>query len=121
MKLGLTSEFDAAHSLPGYEGKCARVHGHTYKIEIVVDGTVDEKSGFVIDFFCLKKILSSSLEDLDHRYLNDIMQNPTAEKIAEHVSSRLKANLEGLPAKLVSVKLWEGKNKWVMIDAGDDQ
>jgi 6-pyruvoyltetrahydropterin/6-carboxytetrahydropterin synthase len=114
LKLGLVSEFDAAHSLPGYKGKCSRVHGHTYKVEIVIEGPVDEKSGFVVDFFCLKEILRQSLEDLDHRFLNDVLPNPTAEKIAEHISSRLKSNLEKLPARLVSVKLWEGKNKWVM-------
>lgn len=116
MKIGLVSEFDAAHRLPGYEGKCARVHGHTYKVEVVLEGPVDENSGFVLDFFRLKEILNSSIEDLDHRYLNDVLPNPTAEIIADHISSRLKSNLEGLPAKLVSVKLWEGKNKWVMIE-----
>ncbi|HWQ18291.1 MAG TPA: 6-carboxytetrahydropterin synthase QueD [Methanotrichaceae archaeon] len=116
MKIGLVSEFDAAHHLPGYKGKCANIHGHTYKVEAVLDGPVDDASGFVMDFFDFKKVLGQALEDLDHRYLNEILPSPTAEHIAVYISSRLKKELLGTPARLVSVKLWEGKNKWVMVD-----
>jgi 6-pyruvoyltetrahydropterin/6-carboxytetrahydropterin synthase len=56
MKLGMITEFDAAHSLPGYQGKCARLHGHTYQVEMVVEDDVGE-NGFVIDFYQLKNIL----------------------------------------------------------------
>jgi len=56
MKLGLVTEFDAAHSLPGYQGKCANLHGHTYQVEIVVEGDVGV-DGFVMDFYLLKKLL----------------------------------------------------------------
>jgi 6-pyruvoyltetrahydropterin/6-carboxytetrahydropterin synthase len=116
MRIGLVSEFDAAHSLPGYKGKCANIHGHTYKVEAVLEGPVDESTGFVMDFFDFKKVLSRALEDLDHRYINDLLATPTAEHIAVHISSRLKNELSGTPARLISVKLWEGKNKWVMVD-----
>ena len=54
MKLGLVTEFDAAHSLPGYQGKCANLHGHTYQVEIVVEGDVGD-DGFVMDFYQLKE------------------------------------------------------------------
>ena len=50
MKLGVVTEFDAAHSLPGYQGKCAHMHGHTYQVEIVLEGEVGE-DGFVMDFY----------------------------------------------------------------------
>jgi 6-pyruvoyltetrahydropterin/6-carboxytetrahydropterin synthase len=115
MKLGLISQFDAAHSLPGYQGKCANLHGHTYRVEMVIDGPVGA-DGFVMDFYRLKKILAGSLQDLDHRCLNDLLGNPTAEKIAEWICCKLNTELEGGPVKLVSLKLWEGENKWVMID-----
>jgi 6-pyruvoyltetrahydropterin/6-carboxytetrahydropterin synthase len=115
MKIGLCMEFDAAHHLPGYDGKCSRVHGHTYKIEVIIAGPVGE-DGFVMDFYSLKKSVSSALEDLDHRDLNEIVSNPTAERIAGWIFQRLKRDLEGTPVSLVSVKLWEGKNKWVMIE-----
>ncbi|HOV52500.1 MAG TPA: 6-carboxytetrahydropterin synthase, partial [Methanothrix sp.] len=53
MKLGLVAEFDAAHSLPGYIGKCANLHGHTYQVEVVVEGEIGE-DGFVMDFYHMK-------------------------------------------------------------------
>jgi 6-pyruvoyltetrahydropterin/6-carboxytetrahydropterin synthase len=115
MKLGVVTEFDAAHLLPGYQGKCARLHGHTYQVEIVVEGEVGE-DGFVMDFYQLKKIIAKALQDLDHSYLNDILPNPTAETIARWISDHLAQDLDGTAVRLVSLKLWEGKNKWVMID-----
>ena len=115
MKLGMITEFDAAHSLPGYQGKCARLHGHTYQVEMVVEGDVGE-NGFVIDFYQLKSILASVLQDLDHNCLNDILPNPTAETIAQWISERLKKDMETTSVRLFSLKLWEGKNKWVMIE-----
>ncbi len=115
MKLGLVSEFDAAHSLPGYKGKCANLHGHTYKVEVVVEGPVGD-NGFVMDFYDLKKVLAKSLEDLDHRCLNDLLKNPTAETIAQEICRRLRQALKGTQIGLVSLKLWEGHNKWVMMD-----
>ncbi len=115
MKLGLVTEFDAAHSLPGYIGKCAKMHGHTYQVEVVVEGEVGE-DGFVMDFFSMKKILSAALQDLDHCCLNDLLPNPTAEKIAQLICDRLNKELVATNTRLVSLKLWEGKNKWVMID-----
>ncbi len=115
MKLGLITEFDAAHSLPGYLGKCANLHGHTYQVEVVAEGEVGE-DGFVMDFYELKKIIAGALEDLDHSYLNDVLPNPTAETIAQWISDRLKRDMMGTSVRLLSLKLWEGKNKWVMID-----
>lgn len=115
MKLGLVTEFDAAHSLPGYQGKCANLHGHTYQVEIVVEGDVGE-DGFVMDFYQLKKIIAHVLQELDHGYLNDILPNPTAETIAQWIADRLRKDMDGTAVRLLSLKLWEGKNKWVMID-----
>jgi len=115
MRMGLSLEFDAAHRLPNYDGKCARVHGHTYEVEVVLEGPVDEESGFLMDFYDLKVVMNSVLSELDHRDLNEILDNPTAERIAEHIKTGLERRLLETPASLVSVKLWEGKNKWVMI------
>ncbi|KUK44990.1 MAG: 6-carboxytetrahydropterin synthase QueD [Methanothrix sp.] len=116
MRMGLSLEFDAAHRLPGYDGKCSRVHGHTYDVEVVLEGPVDDENGFLVDFYDLKQILKSVLEELDHRDLNEILSNPTAERIAEHIKASLESQLLDRSASLVSVKLWEGKNKWVMTE-----
>jgi 6-pyruvoyltetrahydropterin/6-carboxytetrahydropterin synthase len=115
MKLGIITEFDAAHLLPGYQGKCACLHGHTYQVEVVVEGE-EREDGFVMDFYQLKRIIADALAVLDHSYLNDILPNPTAETIARWTADRLKKDLEGTAVHLISLKLWEGKNKWVMID-----
>jgi 6-pyruvoyltetrahydropterin/6-carboxytetrahydropterin synthase len=115
MKLGVVTEFDAAHSLPGYQGKCAHMHGHTYQVEIVLEGEVGE-DGFVMDFYQIKRLVSGALEDLDHSCLNNVLPNPTAESIAQWIADRLNRNLKGTAVRLFSIKLWEGKNKWVMID-----
>src|SRR5512137_1690960 len=115
MKLGVITEFDAAHSLPGYQGKCAHMHGHTYQVEIVVQGEVGE-NGFVMDFYQIKRTIAGALQDLDHSCLNHILPNPTAESIAQWIADRLGRDLEGTAVRLYSLKLWEGKNKWVMID-----
>jgi 6-pyruvoyltetrahydropterin/6-carboxytetrahydropterin synthase len=115
MKIGLVVDFDAAHHLPGYNGKCSQIHGHTYTVETIIDGPVGS-DGFVMDFYKLKEKVSISLKNLDHRDLNEIIPNPTAEKIAEWIHHRLKKDLEGSNVSLVSIKLWEGKNKWVMIE-----
>ncbi len=116
MKMGMDVVFDAAHRLPNYDGKCARIHGHTYTVEVVLGGPVDGTTGFLMDFYDLKRILKTVLSDLDHRDLNEILANPTAETIAEHIKGRLELSLQDEAANLVSVKLWEGKNKWVMLD-----
>lgn len=92
--------FEAAHRLPHVpEGhKCARLHGHTFYIKIVVSGQVGEKSGWVMDFADLKQAFKPLYERLDHYYLNDIegLENPTSENLARWVWQRLKPALPEL-------------------------
>lgn len=111
MKLGREFFFDAAHYIPNYKGKCEKLHGHTYKLDIVIKDDV-KKNGMVIDFAKIKEIVEISvIEKLDHRELNELFENPTAENILEWISLQLK---EKLP--LSSIRLWEGKGKWVEIE-----
>ena len=110
MKMRICREFyfDAAHHLLGYKGKCERIHGHTYKLEIVVEGKVGT-NGMVMDFNELKKVVQDTiLNKLDHENLNDRFDNPTAENIAEWIFDRLEHEIP-----LYSIKLWEGNGKWV--------
>ena len=73
--------FEAAHRLPNVpEGhKCARLHGHSFRVRVVVDGPVDPRTGWVMDFADLKAVIKPLHDRLDHRYLNDIagLENPT--------------------------------------------
>jgi 6-pyruvoyltetrahydropterin/6-carboxytetrahydropterin synthase len=85
--------FEAAHRLPRVpEGhKCARLHGHSYKVEVAVAGPVDEKSGWFIDFQRLYDAWSPIHDLLDHRYLNDVagLENPTSEILSRWLWEKL--------------------------------
>jgi 6-pyruvoyltetrahydropterin/6-carboxytetrahydropterin synthase len=109
MKLGIIDYIDSAHYLPGH-GKCGKVHGHTYKVEIVIEGDKKE-SGMVMDFYDIKKIVKEVMAEYDHVMLNDILEYPSVENLCEHVHARLSARLR-FP---VSLKIWEGQGKWCEI------
>jgi 6-pyruvoyltetrahydropterin/6-carboxytetrahydropterin synthase len=89
--------FEAAHRLPqAPEGhKCARLHGHSFRVEVVCEGEIDPVAGWLVDFGEIKKAVDPLLERLDHRYLNEIegLENPTAENIARWIWSRLAGRL----------------------------
>lgn len=78
--------FEAAHSLPWVPEthKCRRVHGHSYRIQITVEGEVDPVMGWVVDFAAIDDAVSPLIAALDHRLLNDIqgLENPTSENLA---------------------------------------
>jgi 6-pyruvoyltetrahydropterin/6-carboxytetrahydropterin synthase len=99
--------FDAAHYISDYKGKCERMHGHTYKLEVTIEGPI-RKDGMVMDFTILKDIVEKEvLEALDHVDLNEVMENPTAENLVEWSWKRLKGKLP-----LYSIRIWEGEGKW---------
>ncbi|MGW4464740.1 6-carboxytetrahydropterin synthase QueD [Micromonospora sp. NPDC004704] len=85
--------FEAAHRLPHVpEGhKCARLHGHSYKVQVHVTGDVDPHSGWVIDFGDLSEAFQPLHAQLDHYYLNEVpgLENPTSEVLARWIWDRL--------------------------------
>lgn len=99
--------FEAAHLLPRHPGKCRNLHGHAYELEVTVDLPVEPESGMAIDFSELKKIVRAEVIDrLDHGYVNDLMENPTAERMAVWIWGRLQPVLSGL----VEVELHETRD-----------
>ncbi len=94
--------FEAAHRLPNVpEGhKCARLHGHSFHVRLVLSGEVGETSGWVMDFGELKGVFAPLYDQLDHRYLNDIkgLENPTSENIARWIWTQLQPQLPQLSA-----------------------
>lgn len=88
---------EAAHRLPNVpEGhKCARLHGHSFRIEIHVSGPVQHEAGWVQDFADLSAAFKPLFEQLDHHYLNEIdgLENPTSENLARWIWQRLKPGL----------------------------
>lgn len=93
-------QVEAAHWLPNVpEGhKCARMHGHSFKIEVHVSGEVGGQTGWVMDFADLKRAFQPVFDQLDHHCLNDVdgLENPTSENLARWVWARLEDPLPGL-------------------------
>lgn len=110
--LGKTFYIDAAHRLPDYPGKCQHLHGHRFAFEIVLRSETLDNLGMVIDFVELKRIFNHYLGHLDHSLLNDYLDNPTAEELADY-SWRILDRVEW-PAgvELVRVKVWESPDAW---------
>jgi len=90
-------QIEAAHRLPNVPDghKCARLHGHSFRVEIHVSGPVDARTGWVIDFADIKAAFAPIFEALDHRYLNEVpgLENPTSECLAEWIWQRLQPDL----------------------------
>lgn len=86
--------FEAAHRLPNVPDghKCARLHGHSYRVQVHVAGAVAEPTGWVMDFGDLKQAFQPLLEQLDHYYLNEVdgLDNPTSENLAVWIWQRLR-------------------------------
>ena len=85
LKITVTKSFyfDYAHHLPDYDGKCSNMHGHRGEIQVTFNKCPKEKQkpGMVIDFYDIKKVIEPIVEQLDHAYLNNLIENPTAENM----------------------------------------
>jgi 6-pyruvoyltetrahydropterin/6-carboxytetrahydropterin synthase len=108
--IGRTFRFESAHFLPKVpEGhRCRNLHGHNYRIEIVLRGDVDAR-GFVMDFGDVDKVLQPLLAQVDHKLLNEVpgLENPTAEIIAQWFLDRIDA--------AARVKVWENDDCWAEV------
>lgn len=114
MYVGISKRFrfEASHQLPGYSGKCAHLHGHSYKLEVKVlmDPTKLDACGIALDFDTLKQAVHAAVIDrYDHKHLNDFFDHPTAEVMVmvfqAHVSTQL--SKLGVFPHLVHLTLWE--------------
>lgn len=107
--------FDAAHFLPGYEGKCANMHGHTYKLEITVSrinvgSKIDASTdGMIVDFAELARMVKDTiLDQVDHKVLNEVFDfRPTSENLASYIYYSLQKKFKFNSLNLEKVALWE--------------
>ena len=118
-ELTVKAEFEAAHQINGYKGKCQRLHGHNWSVEAIVEGRELDELGMLIDFKILKAELNSVLDELDHRYLNELeifaKKNPTAENLAQIIFEKLSASEIFLKskAKLKAIRVYESPKSCV--------
>lgn len=108
-ELSIKGDIASAHFLRGYQGKCKDLHGHTWKIEVVIASDQLDEIGMVADFAILKKQLKEFLMSIDHVCLNDLpafkQVNPTTENIAKHIYVHFSKDIK--PLKIKQVEVWE--------------
>ena len=112
-QVSVDETFAAAHNLRDYKGKCEDLHGHNYKVRIVITGEKLDDSGLLCDFIDLKRALRTVIGSLDHKYLNELAPfdklNPSAENIARHIceetARQLRPSSNG--ATISRVTVWE--------------
>jgi 6-pyruvoyltetrahydropterin/6-carboxytetrahydropterin synthase len=111
-ELTVEDHFAAAHNLRGYHGECEHLHGHNWRVVVRLAARDLDDLGMVMDFREVKGLLGGILEELDHKYLNDVppfdSKNPTTENLCRYVATRLG---EGLPDKVSvqCVSCWESE------------
>lgn len=138
MKIATSFKFDAAHRLYNYSGLCRNIHGHTWKVRVVVDGVVDNASGMVVDFQVLKAKVNEIVQQFDHSlilgirdpYLQrlkgyfpeqkiTVLQNiPTAENLALYIKERVVSLLNsefGEALEVCEVVVYESEECWAKI------
>ncbi|MBI4466991.1 MAG: 6-carboxytetrahydropterin synthase QueD [Acidobacteria bacterium] len=100
-EIAVEESFAAGHALRGYQGKCENVHGHNYKVRVVLAGEKLDSVGLLYDFVELKKRIEEVIHSLDHKFLNDIAPftelNPSAENIAKYFYDELRRRLAASP------------------------
>ena len=105
MEIFKSFTLESAHRLPNVPAghKCARVHGHSFRVELHVSGPVDQHLGWVMDFADVKAAFDPFYRQLDHHYLNDVpgLENPTSENLAKWIWQKLKPGLPQLSAVVV--------------------
>ncbi|MCK9374579.1 MAG: 6-carboxytetrahydropterin synthase QueD [Syntrophobacterales bacterium] len=107
----IVTQFAAAHRLENFYGKCESLHGHNWKVEVFLAGKSLDEAGLLMDFGVLKARAKEVLEEIDHKYLNELPafqdRNPSSENLARYLFERLGAILNREGAKIQRVNVWE--------------
>ena len=114
-ELKVETDFAAAHQLAMVGTKCENLHGHNWKIEVIVAGETLDEGGVLMDFGIIKQHVHAVMETLDHKFLNELeffsdAVPPSSENIARYVAVSLKKQLDNPAVKITRVSAWESKN-----------
>jgi len=113
-ELKVVESFAAAHSLRNFRGKCESLHGHNWKLEVLVRASDLNEIGLVLDFKEIKNAVKEVLEELDHKHLNELPAfqsvNPSSEAIARYVFTRLSEKLNVGQVCVYKVTAWESED-----------
>jgi len=101
---------ESSHFLPRYVGKCKQLHGHRWELEVFLEGDINPDTGMVVDFSQVKYIVQTRVIDvLDHKVLNDIIENPTAENVVVWIQKVLSQHFDNV----IRLRLWETADNYV--------
>lgn len=110
-EISVETDFDAAHALRGYQGKCENIHGHRFRVAVTIRAAKLNDIGLAYDFTVLKKQLNEIIGKFDHTSLNETPPfdkiNPSSENIARTIYEYMKARLAGEPVSIVKAEVWE--------------
>ncbi len=110
-ELKIITQFAAAHQIRGIQGGCERLHGHNWKVEVFVSGDKLDKNGLLIDFRDIKDKTEALMEELDHKFLNElepfITLNPSSENVSRHVYASLSRQLNTDTIRISKITVWE--------------
>jgi 6-pyruvoyltetrahydropterin/6-carboxytetrahydropterin synthase len=112
-EVAVEQTFAAGHALRNYKGKCENIHGHNWKVRVVIEGERLDETGLLVDFIDVKNAMGQVIERLDHQFLNDVppfdVLNPSAENIAEYFYKQISEGLANtpVPVRVSEVKIWE--------------
>ena len=110
-EISIEQEFDAAHALRGYQGKCENLHGHRYRVAVTISASQLNELGLAYDFTELKKQTAAVLDRFDHTFLNEVPPfdtiNPSAENIAATIFGEIKSRIAGAAVLIARVEVWE--------------
>jgi len=113
-ELKIITQFSAAHRLENFYGKCEGLHGHNWKVEVFLIGEKLDEAGLLMDFGVIKARTNALLEEIDHKYLNELEafqgQNPSSENLARYLYERLTADLNREGVRVSRVNVWESDN-----------
>lgn len=112
-ELMIETGFSAAHQLRGYQGKCERVHGHNWRVQVYVSAEQLNEIDIAIDFHDLKRMTNEVISQIDHTSLNDVFpfteRNPSSENIARWIFDSLKKRLADHHVHVSAVTVWESE------------